>query len=226
MGPSSVIMGFDPMHILLKNHYPSIENLVPSKCIVFVVRLLWSTWLYLEGSRISIYIIVLTMALCKFYIRCITLLASRRAGEFEVLMYIQLQYINQVGMHTISLMVGSIMSGGVVLLVLGNWFIISGWGSYPTEIYLAFTVVTLLMYVILWQTLPLAVEINEMSTSLLLKWKNQLTGIGKGKKILLKRIRAQRSVAIHYVLTKLERNTKRNFFAVVFDFSVDLMLLN
>ncbi len=117
------------------------------------------------------------------------------------------------------------MALGMIILVMGNWISLSRWDVLAFEIYGAATGITVLAYVVLSQTLPLAIEINERSISMIKRWRVE-TAQGLNRSMYCKRVvKSQKPLAILYGCTKFEKSTKRNYYSWIFTYTVNMLLL-
>lgn len=226
MTPIGILTGIDPFRHIFQTLFPtSFDNPYTKYPLKFVGYVL-THWCILEASREYSTFLVPTMTIANIYLRCLQFIEKRVLSEYTFLMYQQLHCLNQRIIQICRIVAGLFMGCGlVVLLVGGNWIAISGWDYFSAEVYFLMIGLLIIMYFILYQTLPLMVSCDETSKELIQKWKLQIYTFKEKKRYLLRVVKSQRLVSFYYGMTKMEKETKINFYSTILDRTIDLLLI-
>ncbi len=62
------------------------------------------------------------------------------------------------------------MSSCFILIVVGNWLTVVGWKFIPLEVNLFMSLVTVVVYLVVMQLVPLVIKFNEQSKYMIKTW--------------------------------------------------------
>ncbi len=223
----AIVINADPVGIFMEDlqllsHHLLVKTLIRyvimQHCILAVVRC---------------YVTFYLPAVSTFYIflACLKRIIKKPESENSVKYYTQLRIIQQTGMTSIRTLAALLMFTGFVLCVLGTWIIISGRQIFPVLLYCMCTLVTLVIYIVIAQTIPKIVECDELSRKLIveiwprrkartIRWDSNFEN-KMWKMILI----SQKPLTFYYGLAAFDRETKHNFYYNIFSNTVDIVLL-
>lgn len=225
-GPFGVLVGYDPFSVFFRTHFPTFSKTSPGLFIAIqTINLFSLQWNTLESSRIYLTLGIPIMLVCSMYLGCISKIQKMSLHPASLIIYHQLHCINQVIIFVMRNVVGVCLGIGLPFLALGNWIVLKGWNEYPTNLYFVVLGLLLAAYFFLFQTLPLAIQCDEQSRDLCRKWQIMLTDKKDKIQYWSKVLRAQRCVSIYYALTKLDLDTKSNYYSSILDYTINLLLM-
>lgn len=169
--------------------------------------------------------LVPVMTLCNILLFILGTIRKRKLNMDNILLYHELYCINQVAVSPISVVTGELMSFGLVIFVFGNWMVVSVWDLVSVEIYLINVGVVVIAYFVLFQTIHMAIQVNEVSIEIIREWKIKSRMCFRGGLYLKKMIPSLRPVAFYYGLTKFEKDTKVNYYSNIVDNTINVLML-
>lgn len=201
-----------------------LENIY-TKSLIFIFRYVWQQWCTLEATRIYWTILVASITVCNCFLQIVMKFSKMSLGYQLLLLYQQLLCFYQISQLFVAIVAGKLMGIGIILLVICNALIISGWNILPAGFYFLTVGLGLVVGFCICQTLPIVIKCNELCVSMLGKWKRNIRRMPCFKLYWYKLVRAQRPVSINYGLTKFEKETKRNYYSVILEYTMDVLLL-
>ncbi len=224
-GPLAVFFEWDPLFVVIRAHCPTLLQNNYAKLFAFIVRYVLQQWGTLEASRIYWTILVAVMTLSNSYLQIVLILVRKSLGSKLILLYHQLHCINQVIQSVGALIAGILMSIGIILMVICNALVVSGWNILPAGFYFLTVGLSLVVSFCISQTIAVVIKCNELCIAMLGNWQRTILRIPCFKTYWIKVIRAQRLVAVYYGLTKFEKETKRNYYSAILNYTIDVLLL-
>ncbi len=222
MSPILVLSELDPQYLLVQVYMPSSLRNWYYKVPLMILRLVWIQALTLEASRIYLFVCIPTTTVCSIYLRILAVIGKRPLTNRTVTLYNMLQCINQICMKIIATVAGTLMGFGLFIFIIGNWIVIKCWDIFPLNLYCLLVGVLLVVYFILFQTVPLAVKVNQTSANIIRGWKRE----ARCKRQFWKRqIWALQPVAFYYAFTKYEKGTTINFYFNIVNYTINVLLL-
>lgn len=225
LAPILVYFGFDSVTQIFSIIFPHILDTPSIKFFVQIVSYLLLQWISIEGSRIYISVCIPTMTICTLYLNILKIIKDEPLNLKTILLYQQLSCINQMGLKVIAGIAGTLMSAGFFLSIFGNWVIVSGGSLIPKQIYVYILGTTIISYIIIDQTIPLAIGFNELSCDILMKWRFNVLSQKAGIKYWKKKIRAQQTLSFYYGYTKFERDTQVNYYSNIVNYSINALIV-
>lgn len=83
----------------------------------------------------------------------------------------------------------------------------------------------IISYSVVFKTLPKLVSCDAISSTMIRFWKKAIYKMPGLKAYWVKLIQAQRPVAVYYALTKIEQQTKGNYYAAIMNHTITVILL-
>ncbi len=224
--PMCILTNIDPVYQLLRIHYPHLfeDNYVV--VILTLVRFIVIQHMAHEGIRLFLTITIPLLTILKTFMDIVYFLSFRPLNRQTILLYNQLHFICIPPMiiDISKVFAGLLLGFGFVIIVSLNWIIIRGWKLVEIEIYIVcvFLNVALCSAVVL--ALPWACKLDEYSKKVIHEWK-----VNAHKqhdlKYWLRLIKAQWPVALHYGMTKFDKETKRRYFHNIVNYTANAVLL-
>lgn len=226
LAPLGVLLELDPITVSLSLHFPNLSaKSFPVYIIQTVITYLLVQWCTLESTRVYITILLPTIATCHIYLKCLKEIACRRLCGPTLILYNQLYCINQIGIEFVKAVAGAMLGIGFCILVVGNWVVIRCYGVLPVEIYLLVLGVLLVVYFFDSQTIPYAIQSNELSEKVQQQWKMflffKMGRIGYWSRV----VASMRSISFYYAMTRFEKSTKTKYYATIVEYTVTLLIL-
>lgn len=213
----------DPFYLIVASRFPDLST--AQYYALRAVLFLWLHYFVFESSRVLITLLVPVMAVCSVYLACLDVLLPKRLNEQTLNLYHQIHCINQVGMHLVGHLAAALIGISFPVLVLGNWVMLVGWSIYPLLLYCVFCGAPIVVFIVLFQTMPLIIMSNELSYHLISTWRYRATFKVKDRRYWIKVLKAERPVAFNYVLTKFEKGTDITYYSFVFCYTINLFLI-
>lgn len=222
-GPFLILANADVMNLFIEQIFPHhTPNLFS-----FILRCFVAQWVGFEFVRINVLIFFSLMLLVNIDIHLVGTLFSKPLNSKTLMLYAELHVINQCGMDILRVVCGSLLASGFFVYVFSNWVLIVGWKFLPVNIYLFIVGLLTIGYFVLIETLPLAIKCNEDTKRLISKWERLIIKYYDkgGKNQHWHRIcKSLRPIAIYYCMTKFDRETKRNYYANIFNNTINILL--
>ncbi len=128
-------------------------------------------------------------------------------------------------MKIIAWAAGTFLGVGYIIFLVGNWVLLSGFDKLPFELCMAVAGITLVAYLVLFQTLPLVVRINKESNQILNNWKLSVGSTSGGLMYWKRELKAQQPVWVYYAQTKFEKATKINYYSNIAECTINVLLI-
>ncbi len=223
--PLAVYVNWDPIFLVLNKHFPGLFQNQLSSGTIFIIRYVLSQWCTLEVTRLCILIFIPLMMFGNSYLAIIFRLQNMTLDNKVIHLYNMLHCVNQTGRETIAILGGFMLSVGIIMLVAINSILISSWSLLPIVLdFLCFNL-AVVIYFFIFQTLPIVIKCNDLSLNLLNEW-NLSINTQKGFRLYwVKKVKAQRPLAVYYAYTKFEQSTKRNFYSTIIDYTISVVLV-
>lgn len=184
-----------------------------------IIRYVWTHWCVAEATRSYSFAILASFYMCITIQKVLQEISRKALSENTINVYMKLQCIIQTGQYAVRYVAGVLMSSGFLILVVGNWLTVVGWKFIPIEVNLSMTLVTVVVYLTVSNTMPRVIRFNEESKQMIKQWnykyiKNK-TDINSPKtgvpfKLWRKWVQAQRPVTMYWCTSVFERDTKVN----------------
>lgn len=224
LAPLAMIFKIDPIFIIAEAYFPIVIKYTWTNLLMFLVRYTWQQWCTLEASRLGIIICVSIITLNNSYLKIVHILQQKLLGNRLMFLYNYMHCVNQIGQETGARIMGILMAFGFFLLVICNSVLVCCWNTLPMAIYFLILTFNMNLIVVLSQTLPLVVNVRNISLGMIKSWKHALYTIRGPRSYWIKKVRAQRPVTVYYAMSKFEQNTKRNYYAKIFECTVNISL--
>lgn len=187
------------------------------------VRLFLVHFAIMECTRSYSLILLPILTIFKVHFAVLDNIYSLPASGYAIRKYTQLQCISKRGYEGIRLIAGTLMTVGFGICVVGLWVVIHGWKMFPPIYYLMVSLCTLIVYTMVFLTLPVIVKINKLSQDLLnVHWKR--LGMDKGL-VWKKQLRAQCQISFYYGSARFDDSTETNFYNSIIENTVNVILL-
>ncbi len=217
-----VLTGWDPLNQLIQFYVPQVLEYWCAKLFLIILRISWIQWVSLEASRTYLFICIPTMTVCSIYLRILAVFEKRVLNDRTLHLYRMLYCINQISVHIVATVAGTLMGFGFFIFVIGHWILLKCWNTIPLEVYLLATGIIIVTYFILLQTVPLAAKVNEKSTNIIQSWKQNENFY---RKYWRRQVWATQPVAFHYAFTKFEKATTINYYCTIVNYTINVLLL-
>ncbi len=205
------------------------------KTATLIFRYITTHWSVLEATRSYTLTCIAYMAYYNINNSCLHAINEIPLSEITMKEYIELQYINRIGQHSLKYISGSLMSAGFMILVVGNWLSLVGWDFIPIQVNLSMTLITIIVYFVLYESLPMAIYGHEYSKKMIFKWEAKyvakqnvgsfITKSGALRvKSWRKMCRAQQPITFYWCTAKFEQETKVNFYSNIFEHTLNMIL--
>lgn len=229
-----IYFNLDPTYFILRDVHLLQSNL----WIQLIVRFALVTWGALETTRSCALYALIIVSLCRVVLSCIKIISQRFPDNKAIRLYNQLHCINQIGQQPLRWYAGMLMTSGFAIGIIGSWVVLRGYKTFPIVIYLLITAVVIAVFITASQALPKIVECHKYSEYMLnviwrkesIKyWQRRLnlcqTGNYKPYQIWKRVEKAQRPLNFYYGSAKFDQETKTNFFNIILNHSVSLILV-
>ncbi len=222
--PLAVYLEWDPIFLVLNNHFPRIFEQRWSAIILLAIRYCWTQWCVLQGSRLYILVLIPIMIIGNSYVAIVLHLQKHALGNSVINLYNMLHCTNEIGQDTFAKLIGLLMSCGIILLVTLNSVMITSWTLLPSGIYFLCVNIAVVVYFAIFQTIPVLIKSNELCLDILKSWSRSINKMRGFRLYWAKKVRAQRPVAFHYGFTKFEQSTKQNYYSTIIDKTISVVL--
>ncbi len=112
--PLAVYLEWDPVFLVLNNHFPRIFEHKWSAIIVLLIRYCLTQWCVLEGSRLYILVLIHIMIIGNSYVVIVLHIQKYSLGNKVTDLYSMLHCTNQIGQDTFTTLIGLLMSCGMI----------------------------------------------------------------------------------------------------------------
>lgn len=215
---------YDPLYYIFHANFPGFETSYTFWFIVVLfARLIWAGNCVLEGGRIFVTVFPTWIIFCNSYFMCVSHIRKRRLSQQALQFYHQLHCINQIGMYIIRNTAAVLLAFGLVFLVLLNWAVVASWKILEKEVYFLAVVFEIISCCIIDRILSLAIKSNESSVILLQTWTKSITG-RYNRRYVSRAVKAEKPLAIYYAMTNFEKSTRFNYYSVIVNYTVTLLL--
>ncbi len=227
LAPCAILGGLDPFTQTMNVYCANFINKPLFKYIGYFICYVLTQWCTLEATRIYIMILVPIVTLCHLYILHLNLIRQRPLTNATLLLYEELNCVNQIGCNVIALIAGSLMGIGFIIFVFVNWIILKGLGIVPIELYVMIVLMAITSYSVISQSVPLAIKCYTSSSSMICMWSFKVLGCSTvaEKRYWRRRVTAQQPVALHYAQTKFEKDTQLNFYSNIVNHTINALIL-
>lgn len=228
--PIGTYYNFDPGYFFFDYIFHPIENQSWAlRATTFVIRYLATHWSVLEICRSLSLVLLASMSYCNMLTIFLREISKIRGSDKTIMEYAKLQCVNQVGIDAARNLAGLLMGAGFVICVCGNWLSVFEWRFIPFEVNISMCLVTLVVYLVIYETLPLYIKCHEFSKQMVKGWKyeymkKQSVSSKKIIRIWKRILRAQQPINLYWGTTKFKRETNVNFYSNIIDYKVDMML--
>lgn len=232
--PFGCYYNFDPPYFIFEYiFHPMVNQSLTVKASTRIIRYLWTHWCVAEATRTYALAILFAIYVCIAIQNFLQEISRIALSENSIKIYMKLQCILQTGQYTFRCGSGILMSSGFVILVVGNWLTVVGWKFIPIEVNLSMTLVTVVVYLTVSNTIPRVIRFNEDSKQMIKQWnykyiKKKTYGnspkTGVPFKLWRKLVQAQRPVTVYWCTSIFKRDTKVNYYSNVMDYTVNTIL--
>lgn len=223
----AIALNFDPIGIIMEDYRILSDHWILKISIRFV--LFQHCVIGLVRSYAMFYLPVVSNF--SIFLSCLRRISEMPHSENCIKYYTQLRIIQLTGMTSVSILAGQLMSIGFIMSVVGAWIIISGRKIFPVLVYHLMTVITVVIYIVIAETIPKVVECDELSKKLTTeilprrKFRNICLESTFENKIWKKVLLSQKPLTFYYASASFDRETKHNFYYNIFMNTVNMVLL-
>lgn len=234
--PVFTYFNLDPTYYILEELFPT-ENMI-SNLIKLVVRIIVLQWAVVEAARSLLIMFLPAVSIFNLVISCINIISRQNPNEETLVLYSRLQCVVQFAFEGVREGAGILMGTGFLLGVLGTWTIVKGWQLLPLPLYCILSVLTVVIYTVVWQTLPRICNCNRSSYKMLkirwpvkdiAYWKEKLGREDIGRSLRYRSwkryLEAQRPVTWYYGTAAFDEDTTANFCQNIVDQAMSLILV-
>ncbi len=223
--PLGVYLELDPIYLIVETNFPYLLTNWWTKWTLICFRYIWHQWCTLEVSRLSLITCVPLIFISNSYLNIVHSLQKKSFGNRVIESYTHFRCVHQIGLETGACIIGIQMSFGFLILVICNGVIIRGWHIFPATFYFFIVALDINVTFIVFQTLPVAIIVWNICSGMIVSWKRSTCKISENRLYWRKALRAQPPVAFHYATAKFDADTKRNYYANIFESTINLILL-
>lgn len=229
IAPIGVVAGLDPFTQTMNIYFIRFLSNSYFKLAGYLICYIVTQWCTLEATRIYILILVPFLSMFYLFVCQLDLLKKRPIIKIKttLLLYEGLNCINQIGSNVIARIAGSLMSIAFFILVFINWILLKGWNLVPVPLYIMICFIAVIIYTVIFQSIPLEIKCNTASIDIIQRWIFQVSMFSPSseRNYLRRRVRAQQPVAIHYAQTKFEKDTQVNYYVSIVNYTINVLLL-
>lgn len=235
--PFGTYFNFDPgFHFFDYIFHPMENKSRKIKTATFMIRYVATHWSVLEATRSYTLVLIAFMAYYNINSSCLHAINEMPLSEKTIKKYIELQYINKIGQHSLKYISGSLMSAGFLIMVVGNWLSLVGWDFIPIQVNLSMTLITLIVYFVMYESLPMAIYGHEYSKKMIFMWESKYVAKQNlcsfktkangmlSVKLWRKMCKAQQPITFYWCSAKYEQATKVNFYSNIIEYTLSIIL--
>lgn len=225
--PFGALLNLDPIHVLACEVHK-----LPSPWWFSLGRFLLYLWSALEATRTFATILTPAMAIFNVAGNILRCIRQKRPLARAIKYYTQCQVLTETGRQGIREGAGLLMTAGFVIAVTCNYIVLSGFKQIPLIIYLCMIFLEIIVYLVLFQTLPLIITCFEISLETCTQiWVHRLNAMKRSLSKqdfdeLRKKLKAQRPITYYYGTAIFERETKCNYYRNILEFTINSLLLH
>ncbi len=125
-------------------------------------------------------------------------------SEDTLIAYKKLRYCIQIARDVIRYLEGVLMSAGFIIIVVGNWLTVVGWKFIPLVVNLSMSLVTVVVYLVIINLVPLVIRSHEQRKYMIKEWDNKyIERVNRTK--VIERTRFKISVKLWRKSTKAQK---------------------
>lgn len=220
-----ILTGIDPIYQLCKIHYPIWLSNKINLYILALFRYALLQRTVNEGFRILLTIVILFLTILKTFMNILKLLGNRQLNRQTILLFNQLHCINQMVIYVFKYFNGMLMGFAFVIIILLNWIIISGGSIFGWEIYAVCAMGNITLSSIMILALEWACQIDEISKTVIQRWKVNTHKQPYSIKYWIRLVKAQQPISLYYGMTKFDKETSSTYYHNIVDYTVNAVLL-